>query len=123
MSVNRYSMPATAVCPGCGAVVVLPKEPLFPDSPPAICSTCETEVPDYRRESFAPVTPGSANRFQQNQAAQPLRLPAETPAPRADAVPLEERRFSRGGLFKSLGGILADRAGAAVEQAKDKFPG
>jgi hypothetical protein len=104
-------------------VVVLPKEPLFPDSPPAICSTCETEVPDYRRESFTPVTPGSANRFQQSQAAQPQRLPAEAPAPKPKAVPIEERRFSRGGLFKSLGGVLADRAGAAVEDAKNRFPG
>ena len=109
MSGHGYTLPATAICPGCGSMVVLPKEPLFPDSPPAICSTCESEVPDYRRESYTPSAP----------------LPAQPVAPAPLAVektPLENRRYSRGGLLKSLGGILAERGAEAVENAKDRFP-
>jgi hypothetical protein len=114
-SAYNYSLPPTAVCPGCGAVVVLPKEPLFPDSPPAICGTCESEVPDYRRESFDPTTqPAPVTR----------QLPPipHQPAP-APAQPLEKRVYTRGGLFKSLGGIIAERAEGALESAKDHFPG
>jgi hypothetical protein len=109
MSGHGYTLPATAICPGCGEMVVLPKEPLFPDSPPAICSTCESEVPDYRRESYTPSSP---------LPAQPV-----APAPRpVEQTPLENRRYSRGGLLKSLGGILAERGAEAVENAKDRFP-
>ena len=39
----------------------------------------------------------------------------------APAIPLDERKLSRGGLFRSLGGILADRAEDAVESAKSRF--
>jgi hypothetical protein len=107
----NYALPPTAVCPGCGAVVVLPKEPLFPDSPPAICGTCESVVPDYRRESYDPTT-------------QPPSIPGYmAPTPEPEPVPIEQRRYSRGGLFKSLGTIIADRAETAVESAKDHFPG
>jgi|SRR5579872_3936676 len=101
-----YSLPPTAQCPGCGAFVVLPAEPLFPDSPPAICATCETEVPDYRRESY---TPGSG-----------LRAPTHQPLPPGQ-TPVEHRRYSRGGLLRSLGGILAERGAIAVDSAKDRF--
>ena len=52
--IRNYGLPATAICPGCGTMVVLPAEPIFPDSPPAICATCETEVPDYRRQTYDP---------------------------------------------------------------------
>src|SRR5258707_1345496 len=51
---GSYSLPPTAICPGCGAMVTLPAEPIYPDSPPAICATCDTEVPDYRREAYNP---------------------------------------------------------------------
>lgn len=101
-----YTLPPTARCPGCGTLVVLPAEPLYPDSPPAICGTCETEVPDYRRESY---TPSGEGRVPPRQAA-----PPETP--------IEQRRYSRKGLFKSFGGILAERGAQAVESAKDRFP-
>ncbi len=110
MSGHGYTLPATAICPGCGEMVVLPKEPLFPDSPPAICSTCESEVPDYRRESYTPSSP---------LPAQPVV--AEAPGGRGRRA-LENRRYSRGGLLKSLGGILAERGAEAVENAKDRFP-
>jgi hypothetical protein len=105
---NNYSLPATAICPGCGTMVTLPPEPLYPDSPPSICATCDTEVPDYRRESYLPTAtlPGPA-----------------APLPEVPSTPIEHRRYSRGGLFRSLGGILADRGADAVESAKDRFTG
>jgi hypothetical protein len=103
---SGYSLPATAICPGCGTMVTLPPEPLYPDSPPAICATCDTEVPDYRRESYVP-TAGIA----------PTGYPAHQPNP----IPPENRRYSRGSLFRSLGGIIAERGANAVDDAKDRF--
>ena len=44
------SLPATAICPGCQTMVVLPVEPRGPDDP-LICGTCGVEVPDYRVEA------------------------------------------------------------------------
>ena len=102
---GNYQLPATAICPGCGTMVTLPPEPLYPDSPPAICATCDTEVPDYRRESYTP----------------PASFPAAPGVSAQPAEPLTERRYSRGGLFRSLGGLLAERAEDAVEQAKERF--
>ena len=102
---GNYQLPATAICPGCGTMVTLPPEPLYPDSPPAICATCDTEVPDYRRESYTP----------------PASFPAAPAVSARPAEPLTERRYSRGGLFRSLGGLLAERAEDAVEQAKERF--
>jgi hypothetical protein len=106
MSASNYTLPPTARCPGCGTLVVLPAEPLYPDSPPAICATCDTEVPDYRRESFSP--------------SLAHRAPEHRPAP-PEPPPLEHRRYSRGGLLRSLGGILAERGVQAVEDAKGRF--
>jgi hypothetical protein len=102
---GSYQLPATAICPGCGTMVTLPPEPLYPDSPPAICATCDTEVPDYRRESYTP----------------PASFPAAPAVSAQPAESLTERRYSRGGLFRSLGGLLAERAEDAVEQAKERF--
>jgi len=109
-----YSLPATAICPGCGTMVTLPPEPIYPDSPPAICATCDTEVPDYRRESYVPT----------EQTAMPT-APIAPIAPLApvETTPPEQRRYSRGGLFRSLGGVLAERSAEAVENAKDRFTG
>ena len=104
---GNYSLPATAICPGCGTMVTLPPEPLYPDSPPAICATCETEVPDYRRESYVP----------------PAAFPAAPSVSAQPATPLTERNVSRGGLFRSLGGLIAERAEETIEQAKDRFNG
>lgn len=111
MSAHGYNFPATAICPGCGTMVTLPPEPLFPDSPPAICATCDTEVPDYRRASFSPSSETNLIRRPHPAMEQP----------KEPSVPIEERKISRGNLFRSLGGLIADRAENAVESAKDKF--
>jgi hypothetical protein len=112
---GNYSLPATAICPGCGTMVTLPPEPLYPDSPPSICATCETEVPDYRRESYTPT------------AGLPTAQAPQTPTPATahlfQGLDIENRKVSRGGLFKSLGGLLAERAEDAVENAKERFNG
>jgi hypothetical protein len=110
MSSSGYSLPATAICPGCGTMVTLPPEPIYADSPPSICATCDTEVPDYRRESYRP------------PQALPSSPPAISPTPTAfGGLPPESRKLSRGGLFRSLGGMLAERAEDAVENAKSHF--
>ena len=80
MSSSGYSLPATAICPGCGTMVTLPPQAL-PISPPAI---------------------------------------SPTPTAFGD-LPPESRKLSRGGLFRSLGGMLAERAEDAVENAKSHF--
>jgi hypothetical protein len=104
---GSYSLPATAICPGCGTMVTLPSEPLYPDTPPAICATCESEVPDYRRESYTP------------DAGLPSRpRAAETPPPPRVSF---NNRYSRGGLFRSLGGLLAERGADAIDSAKERF--
>ena len=51
------SLPATAICPGCQTMVVLPVEPRGPDDP-LICGTCGVEVPDYRLEATISVLVG-----------------------------------------------------------------
>jgi hypothetical protein len=48
-AVSVPSLPATAICPGCQTMVVLPAEPRGADDP-LICGTCGVEVPDYRVE-------------------------------------------------------------------------
>ena len=126
MSTQRINLPPSANCPGCGAIVLLPREPLFSDTPPAICADCNTEVPDYRRETYEASV---------HQGSQPPRLPSAPPhfvapppprprpAPVVDPTPIEERRFSRGNLFRSIGGLIAERGAEAVESAKDKIGG
>jgi hypothetical protein len=105
------SLPATAICPGCGTMVTLPPEPLHPGSPPSLCATCDTEVPDYRRESFPPSSLSTPH------------APIPDPPHLFQGLDLEDRKLSRGGLFRSLGGLLAERAEDAVENAKDRFSG
>ena len=94
-------------------MVTLPPEPIYPDSPPAICATCDTEVPDYRRESYTP--PASLPP----PAAGPAISP--TPTPIAPQFPAADKKLSRGSLFRSLGGFLAERAEDTVENAKSHF--
>ena len=106
MSAAGDSLPVTAACPCCGELVALPVEPPDADTPPTFCTACEFEIPDFRRDSYLPSgDPG---------------LPPVGPFETATAM---DRKFSRGGLFKSLGGLVADRGIEAVDAAKERFNG
>jgi hypothetical protein len=104
-----YNLPATAICPGCDTMVVLPAEPIYEDTPPAICAECGTEVPDYRRPNYVPPAPEHPNGF------------VMTPPEPTESVPVEEQRYSRRNLFRSLGGIVAEKGIAKVEEVKSRF--
>jgi hypothetical protein len=119
MSGSAYTLPPSAQCPGCGTIIVLPAEPIFPDTPPAICANCRSVVPDYRRETYEPVIQGAVHLppAPRHFVTAP---PPRAAAPRTDEVPPEERRYSRGKLFRSIGGLIAERGAVAVESAKGK---
>jgi hypothetical protein len=118
---GSYSLPPTAICPGCGTMVTLPSEPIYPDSPPAICATCDTEVPDYRRDTDSPAA-GAGLPFEPAQRHTAHSSPV---APVASGGAFEglnlDKRVSRAGLFRSLGGILAERGSEMVENTKDRL--
>ncbi len=90
---NAYSLPATAICPGCDTMVVLPAV-VSEDSPPPICGTCGSEVPDYRREAAA----------------------AAAEAEAAAEVPPENRRYTRGSLLGALRDTVAEKGLAALSK-------
>jgi hypothetical protein len=117
--IRNYGLPATAICPGCGTMVTLPPEPIFPDSPPSICGTCETEVPDYRRESY---DPSAAHAYTPAPIPVQHQAPATTPRPLTPTAK-ENTKVSRAGLFKALGGILAERGESIAKEAKETFDG
>jgi hypothetical protein len=98
-----HMFPALAVCPGCGEVVSLPADPPQASSPPTICAACGSEIADHRLAS-AP-TPRLIDPFA---------------AGRPDEEPLEQRRYSRGGLLRSLGGLLASRGLDAADAAANR---
>jgi hypothetical protein len=100
-----YNLPATAVCPGCDTMVVLPMEPIYEDTPPAICATCGTEVPDYRRPGY---TPPEAPRDVVSTNAEP-------------ETALGEQRYSRRNLFRSLGGIIAEKGLVKIDETKSRL--
>jgi hypothetical protein len=102
-----YNLPATAICPGCQTMVVLPAEPLFEDMPPSICGECGSEVPDYRREDYTPDAYASTGYV--------------LPAPAEEQEPVGEQRYTRRNLFKSLGGIVAEKGIVRIEEAKSRF--
>ena len=63
----------------------------MPDASPTTCEACGAQVPDYRREEYEyPDDPA----FE----AEDEYIP-----------PLEERKFTRAGIFTSLLGNVADR--------------
>ena len=95
---NSASLPATAICPGCQTMVVLPAESRSPDDP-LICGTCGAEVPDYRLEAAA--------------AAAEAGEPEPAPLP-------ENRIYTRKGLLQGLRDAAADRALAAAKQIADR---
>ncbi len=115
---GSYSLPPTGICPGCGAMVTLPTEPIYPDSPPAICATCDTEVPDYRRDDAFESAAAVPLPFEPLQRHIPHSMPVQ---PVASWNPLEGKRVSRAGLFRSLGGMLAERGADAVENTRDRI--
>jgi hypothetical protein len=90
---SAYNLPATAVCPGCDTIVVLPAV-VAEDSPLPICGTCGSEVPDYRREVAA----------------------AEAEAEAAAEVPIENRRYTRGSLLGALRDTVAEKGIAAINK-------
>lgn len=122
MSTQRYRLPPSGTCPGCGAIVMLPGEPLFPDTPPAICAECNTEVPDYRRENYSPEVHRPHQPIHLPPAPRHFVAPPPPPKPVANPTPVEHRVYSRGGLLRSIGGLLAERGAEAVESAKGKIP-
>jgi hypothetical protein len=95
----EYNLPETAICPGCDTMVVLPAViPDDPDAPLPICGTCGSEVPDHRREAAAAATAAAAA--------------AEAEA----ALPMENRRYTRGSLFGALRDTVADKGIAALSK-------
>ena len=107
MSSSGYSLPATAVCPGCGTIVVLPAEP----------------ISGIRRpRSARPATPRSRTtgaRRTGRRDVPDLRTRDLTDSTPVGGIPPESRKLSRGSLFRSLGGIVAERAEHAVENGQD----
>jgi hypothetical protein len=101
-----YNLPPTAVCPGCQTMVVLPAEPLYEDTPPAVCAECGSEVPDYRRSDYTPEEPSFGYVL---------------PSPDVDEEPAEEQRYTRRNLFRSFGGLVAEKGIVKVEEAKSRF--
>ena len=87
------NLPATAICPGCDTMVVLPAV-ISPDSPLPICGTCGSEVPDYRREAAA----------------------AAAEAEAAADIPPENRRYTRGSLLGALRDTVAEKGIAAISK-------
>jgi hypothetical protein len=90
-------------------------------------------VPDYRRDSFDPAAdstpqyPQPVPHFQQVPHVPPLQQPA-THVPHTHPVqptpsrnPLEGKKVSRAGLFRSLGGILAEHGTDMVENTRDRI--
>jgi hypothetical protein len=92
---SGLSLPATAICPGCQTMVVLPAEPRVDE--PLICGTCGAEVPDYRLEVA--------------EASEPEHDPEERP---------EHRVYTRRGLLQGLRDAAADRAIAAARGLSDR---
>ncbi len=89
------NLPATAVCPGCDTMVVLPAEPRAADDP-LICGTCGSEVPDFRIQAAAEAAAAAANPVEE--------------------TPVGERRYSRSGLLKGLRDAVADRGIQAARE-------
>ena len=95
----EYELPATAICPGCDTMVVLPAVvPEDLDAPLPICGTCGSEVPDHRREAVVAAAAAAA------QAEADAQLPAE------------ERKYTRGSLFGALRETVAEKGMAALSK-------
>ena len=89
------SLPATANCPGCSTMVVLPAEPRTREEP-LVCATCGTAFADPRIELL------------------------EAQAAAEAAKPLEHRIYTRRGLLKGLRDAAADRALEAMRELGER---
>jgi hypothetical protein len=76
-------------------------------------------VPDYRRESY---DPSAALPYAPPSIPLQHQPPAVSPRP-LSTTPVEHTKVSRAGLFKALGGILAERGEGIVKDAKDTLDG
>ncbi len=92
------NLPATAVCPGCDTMVVLPAVIGDEEDPLPICGTCGSEVPDHRREAARDAAAATAE------------------AEAAAQLPIEERRYTRGSLFGALRDTVAEKGIAAINK-------
>ncbi len=88
-------------CPTCMAPVELSPEPPSLSDPPLSCPHCGGFVPDDRLLTFTPPPPPSAEPEEPEAEAAPEAAEASTP--------IENQRVSRGALFRSLGGMVAER--------------
>ena len=102
----EYSLPETAICPGCGTMVVLPAMVSEdPDAPFPECGTCGSEVPDPRREAAI------------------AAAAAEAAAVADSEIPPEERKYTRGSLLGALRNTVAEKGIAAINKRTPNFPG
>jgi hypothetical protein len=88
-------------CPTCMAPVELPPNPPTLSDPPHNCPHCGGFVPDDRLLTFTPPPPPSA------EPDEPVGEAANEPG--EETTPIENQKVSRGALFRSLGGMVAER--------------
>jgi hypothetical protein len=98
MSTYNYDLPPTAICPGCDSMVVLPVE-VDVDSPPAICGTCGSEIPDYRREAVPAGEGASVGADGADEGAE---------------EPKKDQRYTRSGLLRAFSDTVAEKGLSAL---------
>ena len=64
---------------------------------------------------------GHARRAQREAPARGDEGGVSVRAARAEDVPLEEQRYSRRNLFRSLGGIVAEKGIVKMDEVKSRF--
>src|SRR5262245_5534389 len=84
---------ATAVCPGCDEMVVMPA---YVSEGPPICGTCGSEVPDPRRVVATVASEGEAEPEEETGA--------------------ENKRYTRGSLLTALRDTVAEKGIAAINK-------
>ncbi len=84
----------TVTCPTCQSVLVLPPR-IFVDEP-IVCGECDTEMDDPRAAS---------NR----SAAHVIAPGGGYTAPETPSIPIDQKKTSRSGLLRHLGGYVAEK--------------
>jgi hypothetical protein len=92
-----YELPPTVICPGCDSPVLLPAFVEL-DSPPSICGTCGSEVPDHRLEAAQAVAAAAAAESE------------------VEATPAEDKRYTRSSLLSALRDTVAEKGIAAINK-------